>query len=191
MNVNSEESLAHFNLRTDKRTILVIGGSLGALTINESIVAGIEKFNSANLQLIWQTGKGFFEKAKTLAASFNHISAHDFIMRMDFAYSAADLIISRAGAISISELCLIGKPCILVPSPNVSEDHQTKNALTLVDKNAAVMIKDQDARNVLVDETIKLMMNEPRCSTLKSEIKKLGIADADQKIVDEIMKLLQ
>ncbi len=190
MNVSREESLAHFNLRTDKKTILAIGGSLGALTINESIVLGIEKISSSNLQLIWQTGKGFFEKAKSITEPFNNISAHDFIARMDFAYSAADMIVSRAGAISISELCLVGKPCVLVPSPNVSEDHQTKNARALVDKSAALMIKDIDARNVLVDEAIKLLNDESRCSVLSSAIRKLGIADADQKIVDEIIKLL-
>jgi len=190
MNVSREESLAHFNLKTDKKTILVIGGSLGARTVNESIEGGLKKFSDAGVQVIWQTGKGFHERAKNAASDMENICVRDFINRMDYAYSAADIILSRAGAISISELCLVAKPCILIPSPNVSEDHQTKNAMALVKNNAAQMVMDMDARAKLPDAAIALMNDEGKRKILSDEIKKLAKPDADQQIVDEIKKLL-
>jgi UDP-N-acetylglucosamine--N-acetylmuramyl-(pentapeptide) pyrophosphoryl-undecaprenol N-acetylglucosamine transferase len=149
--------------------------------------AGIEKINAENMQLIWQTGKGYFETAKQKSNS--SIKVFDFIKQMDMAYAAADVIISRAGALSVSELCIVGKPCVLVPSPNVAEDHQTKNALSLVNKNAALMIKDTEAKDKLVDAVLQLKKDETQQKNLSAAIKNLAIADADERIFEEIKKL--
>ena len=145
-----EEGLDFFKLDKNKKTILIIGGSLGAKTINEAIAEGLEKFKDENIQIIWQTGKNYFglAKEKTKNLIEHRIFAFDFISRMDLAYAVANLVISRAGASTISELCAVQLPCILVPSPNVAEDHQTKNALALSNKNAAILIKDSDAQKL-------------------------------------------
>ena len=145
----TKEAYDFFNLDPTKKTILVVGGSLGARTVNQSIIAGLEKLAKTDIQIIWQTGKFYIENAHAAAEPFacKNLIVTDFVSRMDLAYSIADLVISRAGASSISELCLLAKPVILVPSPNVAEDHQTQNALALVRKDAAVMIKDVDAKN--------------------------------------------
>lgn len=188
-----EKALTTFGLVTDKPIVLVVGGSLGALTINESIINRLEYFVHNDVQLIWQTGKWFFEKAKDAVSKLNtnNIKVYEFIYEMDQAYSLADVIISRAGAIAISELCVIGKPCILIPSPNVSEDHQTKNANTLVSKTAAIMVKDIDAREKLIEELDKLINNPSLQKQMSENILKLGIRDADKRIVEQIDNILK
>ena len=185
-----EEALNFFQLQPNRKTILVIGGSLGARTINESIAQHISSFKENNIQLIWQTGKTYFEKAKQTVTDSNEGKVFDFINRMDMAYSAADLVISRAGALSISELCVLGKATVLIPSPNVSEDHQTKNAMALVSKNAAVLVKDVEAKNNLVTTSLSVIQNEKQLSELRRNIIQLAKADADERICDEIMKLV-
>src|ERR1035437_1485874 len=151
-----EKAINFFGLDSNKRTLLVIGGSLGARTINESIMFSLELLAQNNIQLIWQTGKGYIEIAeKTFTKERGWVGA--FITKMDLAYAVADIVVSRAGAISLSELALVTKPCILVPSPNVAEDHQTKNATTLVKKDAAILVKDSEAREKLGKEIISLV----------------------------------
>ncbi len=186
--VTKQEALQYFNLAENRKTVLVIGGSLGARTINQSIDAGIEKINTENVQLIWQTGKGYFETAKQKAN--NSIKVFDFIKQMDMAYAAADVIISRAGALSVSELCIFAKPCVLVPSPNVAEDHQTKNAMALVNKNAAVLVKDIEAKEKLISTLLELIKDETQQNQLTQKIKQLAIADADERIFEEIKRLI-
>lgn len=180
-----------FGIHPEKKTVFVTGGSLGARTINESICNGLEKLKQENIQLIWQTGKWFYPKAQEAVKPYNSdgIRAYEFLNKMDFAYAASDLVISRAGALSISEICLAKKPAILVPSPNVAEDHQTKNANALVHKNAAILIKDSDARETLIDEIIKLIHNPQNQETLTENIKSLGIANSADVIANEIIKL--
>ena len=187
-----ERGLEYFGLGADKKVILVIGGSLGARTINESIVTCLETFGKNNIQLVWQTGKGFFETAKTAAAKYEDrgIKAFDFIQRMDYAYAVADLVISRAGASSVSELCLVKKPCILIPSPNVAEDHQTKNAMALVTHNAAVIIKDVDSREKLCSETLTLINDSAQCFKLSENIGRLAFKDSATVIANEILSLI-
>jgi UDP-N-acetylglucosamine--N-acetylmuramyl-(pentapeptide) pyrophosphoryl-undecaprenol N-acetylglucosamine transferase len=182
-----------FGLSLDKPIVLVVGGSLGALTINESIINNLEYFVKNDIQLIWQTGKWFFEKAKERVAQINssNIKVYDFIYEMEQAYSLANVIISRAGAIAISELCIVGKPCILVPSPNVSEDHQTKNANALVSKNAAIMVKDVESRERLIEELDRLVKDKSKQEEMSLNIKNLGIRDADKRIVEQIEKILK
>lgn len=186
------EALKHFGLTEGKKTILVIGGSLGARTINHAILAGIESLKNENLQLIWQTGKGFISEAQKACLPVEQygIKAFDFIQRMDLAYAAADIVISRAGASSVSELCITGKPSILVPSPNVAEDHQTKNAMALVKKDAAILITDADAQSKLINRAIELAKNNNEQHLLQMNISKLAMPDATNVIVKEVMKLL-
>ena len=185
-------ALEHFKLSSDKKTVLVIGGSLGARTLNESLKKDYQHLLDANLQLIWQCGKFYINDLKLVVESenTNGIYLSDFIYEMDLAYAAADVIISRAGAISVSELCLIGKPVVLVPSPNVSEDHQTKNAMALVDVNAAMLVKDVVAMNELIPTTLALVQNTKRMDELSANIKKLGIPDASDRIMAEIEKIV-
>lgn len=188
-----DEAFKFFDLDATKKTILVVGGSLGARTINESMADKIRMFEKDNVQVIWQTGKLYFEKAQNAVADSNSksIRVFDFISRMDLAYAAADIVISRAGALSISELCLVGKPSILVPSPNVAEDHQTKNAMALVNSNAALMIKDQTAVQVLVPAALKLMQDEEKKSFFSENIKKLGKPDAANSIAREVIGIMR
>ncbi|MES2591423.1 MAG: undecaprenyldiphospho-muramoylpentapeptide beta-N-acetylglucosaminyltransferase [Bacteroidota bacterium] len=187
-----DRGLETFGLSSDKKTILVIGGSLGARTINESIVKCLEAFEKNNIQLVWQTGKGFYGTAKQAVAKYEDkgIRAFDFIQKMDYAYAVADLVISRAGASSVSELCLVKKPCILIPSPNVAEDHQTKNAMALVTYNAAVLIKDTEARDKLCDETLSLIRDEEQCKKLSESISRLAFQDSANVIANEVLNLI-
>lgn len=184
--------LEFFGIDTNKKTILIIGGSLGARTINESILASIDSFAKNNIQVIWQTGKAFFEISKKATEQYasQGIKSFDFIQKMDYAYAVADIVISRAGASSISELCLVKKPCILVPSPNVAEDHQTKNAMALVNYGAAILVKDSEAKNELCDKTISLINNESECDKLSNNIAKLGMPDAAIVIANEVLRLI-
>lgn len=187
-----EEALAFFGLSRNKKTILVVGGSLGARTINQSIQNHLDLFIDGDVQLIWQTGRTYYTDAqKSLAPySSNTIWCSDFITRMDYAYAAADLVISRAGASSISELCLLKKPVILVPSPNVAEDHQTKNALALVHRDAALMIPDKDAIQQLVPVALNVVANEERLQSLSEHIGQLAQRNSAERIVDEIVRII-
>lgn len=187
-----EEALKFFNLSGENKTILVIGGSLGARTINQSIAKGLNLYEENNIQLIWQTGKSFISSAKSLIKPMNAkgISCFDFIQRMDLAYAAADVVISRAGASSVSELTIVGKPSILVPSPNVAEDHQTKNAMSLVNKEAAILVRDVDALDNLVQVSLDLISDLELQAKLKLNIEKLAIKDSAMLIADEVYKIV-
>ncbi|MGZ3899030.1 MAG: UDP-N-acetylglucosamine--N-acetylmuramyl-(pentapeptide) pyrophosphoryl-undecaprenol N-acetylglucosamine transferase, partial [Bacteroidia bacterium] len=186
-----EEGLKFFKLDPKKQTLLVIGGSLGARTINEAIAGGLLDLEKNNIQLIWQTGKTYFEKARELTKKYSdrNIFAFDFISRMDLAYAAADIVISRAGASSVSELCNIGMACILVPSPNVAEDHQTKNAMALVNKNAAILVKDSEASDSLIKTSLDLLRNKEKQGNLKTNISSMAFHNSATLITNEVLKL--
>ncbi|MBX9850558.1 MAG: undecaprenyldiphospho-muramoylpentapeptide beta-N-acetylglucosaminyltransferase [Cytophagaceae bacterium] len=188
-----DEAFKFFELDPAKKTILVIGGSLGARTINHSIADKLQMLIDNNVQLIWQTGKLYHETAKDIAAKTGNkgIKVFDFIYKMDLAYAAADVVISRAGALAISELCLVGKPAVFVPSPNVAEDHQTKNAMALVNADAAQMIKDEAAIQVLVPAALKLMKDEQKQNIFAANIKKLGKPEAAKTIANEVMSIIK
>ncbi|MDR3227066.1 MAG: undecaprenyldiphospho-muramoylpentapeptide beta-N-acetylglucosaminyltransferase [Prevotellaceae bacterium] len=188
-----DEAYEFFNLDKSKKTLLIVGGSLGARTLNNVILKEIRRINNNNIQLIWQTGKNYFTQAQHEIAysALTNTRVFDFIYRMDLAFAAADIIVSRAGAGTISELCIVAKPCILVPSPNVTEDHQTKNAMALANENAAVKINDEDAPNDLIDTVLQLFGDEKRMSELGENISKLALPDAADNIVDEILKLIE
>jgi UDP-N-acetylglucosamine--N-acetylmuramyl-(pentapeptide) pyrophosphoryl-undecaprenol N-acetylglucosamine transferase len=192
--ITKEEAYKHFRLDPAKKTILVIGGSLGSKTLNRSLLNGIDAIKKAGIQVLWQCGKLYlFEMNMDLEAKRKpeDIHLHEFIDRMDLAYKAADLVISRAGASSISELSLLGKPVILVPSPNVSEDHQTKNAMALVTKNAAILVTDDEANNVLINTALDTVGDEKKLADLSANILKLGLPNSADRIVDEAMKLIE
>jgi UDP-N-acetylglucosamine--N-acetylmuramyl-(pentapeptide) pyrophosphoryl-undecaprenol N-acetylglucosamine transferase len=191
--VNKNEAIQHFGLVNDKKTLLIIGGSLGARTINHSIKNYMNELSNSNLQIIWQTGKYFIDEANRLVKEMQSKNIHvlKFIDRMDFAYSVADLVISRAGAGTISELSMLGKPVILVPSPNVSEDHQTKNAMSLVGKEAAILVKDDQAIKDLIPLALSTINDSKELEKLSNNITKIGIANSDELIVDEIYKILE
>ena len=186
------QSLHFFDLDASKQTILVLGGSLGARTINQSVEAYLDRF-PADLQLIWQTGKNFYERAKEQVhrRKLPNVKVFEFIGRMDLAYAAADLVISRAGAGTISELSITAKPCILVPSPNVAEDHQTKNAMTLVQKNAALMVRDSEAIEKLLPEAVATVQNYEVLEPLADNIKMMAKFHADEAIAEVVMKLIE
>lgn len=188
-----EKGRSTFGLNADKKVVLVIGGSLGAKTINESIHHCLETLEKNNIQLVWQTGKGYYETAKQAVQKYEGkgIRAFDFIQKMDEAYAVADIVVSRAGASSVSELCLTKKPCILIPSPNVSEDHQTKNAMALVVKEAAVLVKDSEAREQLCDAMISLINDEDRAVKLAENIGKLAFEDSAMTIAKEVLSLIE
>ena len=180
-----------FNIDPAKKTILVVGGSLGARTINTSVSNSINLFIEHKVNLIWQTGVSFESESKEVIKSVNSkcIKSYTFIKDMDLAYAAADIIISRAGAIAISELCCVGKPIILVPSPNVSENHQYKNAQSLVNKNAALLVEDQHASRKLVDKLMELVEDKNLQEILASNIKKIAVKDAADKIAEIALSL--
>lgn len=185
------EARKSFGLDPEKRTLLVVGGSLGALTINESMLAGIKELSDNGIQVIWQTGKNFGTRGEDAAKDIEGVVVTPFITDMASAYSAADLVVSRAGAGSISELELLGKPCILVPSPNVAEDHQTKNAMALVDADAAVMVRDADARENLTGEILRIMKDSSLLERLGKNITRLALPESDEKIVDEVVRIIE
>ena len=188
-----EEAYSYFKLDPAKKTVLILGGSLGARTLNQSMIRSLDLIEGGDVQYIWQTGKFYYENAFESTKERNNLPIHltDFISRMDLAYSVADVIVSRAGAGSISEFCIVGKPVILVPSPNVSEDHQTKNAMALVNKEAAIMVKDAQAVLELIPLLQDLMEDEAKLSSLSENIKKLALPDAASRIVDEIEKIVK
>lgn len=191
-NLNSlrDEALSFFKLKKGFPVILVLGGSLGAGSINTSLSENISRIRDSDCQWLWQSGKLYYENVNALVSvSFSdNISVHDFINRMDYAYAAADVIVSRAGAGTISELCLVGKPVILIPSPNVAEDHQTRNARALSEKDAAVLLSDQKV-DTLVDEAIKLVADKNKRKILSENIMKMAKRDADIRIAEEVLKL--
>jgi UDP-N-acetylglucosamine--N-acetylmuramyl-(pentapeptide) pyrophosphoryl-undecaprenol N-acetylglucosamine transferase len=189
--MSKEEACKAMGLDPEKPIILVIGGSLGARTVNDSIAGGIERFDNAGIQVVWQTGKYYAKECERKAEGSKFVKAQAFISDMATAYRAADIVISRAGASSISELCLLGKASILVPSPNVAEDHQTKNARALSDKNAAIFVADKDARAQLVDEAIKLVSDKARITSLETEVKKLAYHNSAEVIAKEVIKLAE
>jgi UDP-N-acetylglucosamine--N-acetylmuramyl-(pentapeptide) pyrophosphoryl-undecaprenol N-acetylglucosamine transferase len=186
-----QEALKFFGLDPDKKIVLAIGGSLGARTINQSILKYLDLFVDEKIQVIWQTGKLYFETAKEATNKIPEkgIKVFEFINRMDLAYAAADVIISRAGAISVSELCIIGKPVIMVPSPNVAEDHQTKNAMALVKTNAAILIKDSECLSLLGNSVVELIKDYEKRSLLSRNILKLALPQAADSIADEVLAL--
>jgi UDP-N-acetylglucosamine--N-acetylmuramyl-(pentapeptide) pyrophosphoryl-undecaprenol N-acetylglucosamine transferase len=186
------KALDHFGFDSSRKTLLIIGGSLGAKTINESILSGIDKLIETEVQVVWQSGKAHYNICKQALSGHDdrRIRLFDFLKEMDLAYAVADVVISRSGALAVSELCIARKPCILVPSPNVAEDHQTKNAMSLADKDAAVMIRDVNAQQHLVDEALKLLFDETRCRKLSENIARLAKPNATKDIVSEIEKLL-
>lgn len=189
--IDKKEALAKFGLRADKPVVLIIGGSLGARTINQSVEATFDKVAENNVQLLWQTGKIYFDDYQHFAQKNSEVKVLQFIDDMDAAYSAADIIISRAGALSIAELQIVGKPVILVPSPNVAEDHQTHNAMALVKQNAAILIKDNEAKFNLIPAAIDLLKNEVLKSQLSTNIHKMAITNAAERIVDEILNVIE
>ena|SRR6218665_205406 len=191
--LSKEEAFAQFSeLNPDKKTILIIGGSLGARTLNESLLNGLDLLRQADVQVLWQCGKYYFEnmKLELKARNAEGIVLTDFIARMDAAYALADVVISRAGALSISELCVVGKPIVLVPSPNVSEDHQTKNAMALVNNKAAILVKDTEAPTILMKKTLDLLQNEEEKNLLSVAIKRMGKPRATEDIVDVIEQVV-
>jgi len=188
--VSREEGIKFFDLDPAKKTVLSVGGSLGARSINEALDKNLDLFEQNNLQLIWQTGKPYVEKAKHAAKSKTNVWANDFITQMEFAYAAADLVISRSGAMAIAELCVMQKAVIFVPFPFAAEDHQTVNAQNLVNKSAGIMIKDSDALSMLVPSVIELSKDENKQHELKSNIGKLAVSNADEIIAAEILKLI-
>lgn len=198
-----EEAIDYFNrefpvqFMADRRTLLIIGGSLGARTVNDSICKHLKELANSGIQVVWQTGKYYFSECQKPLQSVlgsnqeaqKRICCTDFLSQMPLAYALADLVVSRAGASSISELCLLGKPSILVPSPNVAEDHQTHNAMALVRREAAVMVRDADAQQQLVEKAIELIHNDKQLALLHTNILKMALPDSARIIAQEAMKL--
>lgn len=187
------KALAHFGFSADKKTLLIIGGSLGARTLNEALVNGLPKLIERGVQVIWQTGRFYYEEMKecTQAMDLSQVRMVEFLKEMDLAYAASNVVISRAGALSVSEIAIVQKPCILVPSPNVAEDHQTKNARALVSKEAALLVKDVEAKEVLVDGALMLLDNEEKQALLRENIAPLGKPQAAETIANEVLSLIK
>ncbi|MGC6432279.1 MAG: undecaprenyldiphospho-muramoylpentapeptide beta-N-acetylglucosaminyltransferase [Jejuia sp.] len=183
------EAKNHFNLKHGKYTLLVLGGSLGARRINELIEQELDFFDTLNVEIIWQCGKLYYQQYK-LYGNSKDIQVYQFLNEMDLAYAAADIIISRAGASSVSELCIVGKPVIFIPSPNVAEDHQTKNALSIVNQEAALMIKEEDLDADFENKFSQLIASQEKQKQLGANIKKLALVNATKDIVDEVDLLL-
>jgi UDP-N-acetylglucosamine--N-acetylmuramyl-(pentapeptide) pyrophosphoryl-undecaprenol N-acetylglucosamine transferase len=189
--ISRAAGIEFFGLDPAKRTVFVTGGSLGAKGINEAIDAGIDELTKNNVQLIWQTGKPYAAKASARAAENRNIWANSFITQMEYAYAAADMVISRAGAMSVAELCVARKPVVFVPFPFAAEDHQTANAQNLVNKNAGLMIKDSEAKEKLVPTVIALAKDEQQQHLLRENIGKLAITNADEVVAKEILRIIQ
>ncbi len=187
------DGLKHFGLKDDKPVLLVLGGSLGARTLNETMVAGLSELNESGIQVIWQCGKFYHDemKQRTEGKLGDNIRLMEFIKEMDLAYAAADVVVSRAGALSVSELCLVGKPVIFVPSPNVAEDHQTKNAMALVEKDAALLVKDADSVEKLIPASLGLLKDKEKQTELSQNILKLARPNAAEDIANEIIELIK
>jgi UDP-N-acetylglucosamine--N-acetylmuramyl-(pentapeptide) pyrophosphoryl-undecaprenol N-acetylglucosamine transferase len=191
--INRTEAFKFFDLDETKFTVLVIGGSLGARSINEAMANSVKRLTENGIQVIWQTGKGNAENAQhaALEAGVENVKVHEFIQRMDLAYACADLVVSRAGAIAVSELCLVKKPSILIPFPFAAEDHQTSNAKALSEKGAAMLIRDDQARDKLGLEILNLYSDEQKRNEMKAQIAAFARPAAAELIVDEIFKLIK
>jgi UDP-N-acetylglucosamine--N-acetylmuramyl-(pentapeptide) pyrophosphoryl-undecaprenol N-acetylglucosamine transferase len=191
--VSKTEAFEYFKLNAEKPVVLIVGGSLGARTLNESVMANLELIRESEVQIIWQTGSYYYkEMLERLGTNCpKNLQPMEFVSQMDLAYAVADVVISRAGAGTISELCLLGKPSVLVPSPNVAEDHQTKNAMSLVENQAALLIKDADSKRELLIETFKLLADKNRLISLSENIKKLSRPNAAKDIVDVILEVVK
>ena len=189
--ISREEAIKSFGLNPEKKTILLVGGSLGARTINESVLQHLDIVKSSDTQFVWQTGKYYSAEIseRLKGESIPNLKVTDFITDMGAAYKAADLVISRAGASSISEFCLIGKPVILVPSPNVAEDHQTKNALALANRDAAIYVKDAEAPATLLELAVKTVTDEKKLQSLSENVLKLALPNSADIIAKEVIKL--
>ena len=183
------EAIKHFNLIEGKQTLLVLGGSLGAKAINELMVNELDFLQTLNIQVIWQCGKLYYQTYK-LYGNTKHVQVHQFINKMDYAYAAADFIISRAGASSVSELCIVGKPVVFVPSPYVAEDHQTKNANAIIKENAAILIAQEDLKVDFKNKFGQLVASKEKQEELSQNIKKLALINATKDIADQVEKLL-
>lgn len=188
--VNRTEAAAFFGLKSDKITVLVVGGSLGARSINEAIAAKIDAFGQNGLQLIWQTGKTTAAEYNRIGAGRNNVWVGDFITEMQMGYAMADIVISRAGAMAVTELCIVGKPVIFVPYPLAAEDHQTSNAMNLVTKDAALIVKDSEVKEKLVNTVVALAKDPARQAALHHKIHALAIKDADETIAKEILRTI-
>jgi len=189
--INKTEGYKHFNLDENKKTILILGGSGGAKSINDAVIDKLELIKNSNIQFIWQTGKYYYNISIEASKNKNieNLKVYAFINKMELAYAVADVVISRAGAGTISELCLVSKASILVPSPNVAEDHQTKNAIALLNNNAALLVKDKEAVEMLIPKAIELIKNKELVKNLSVNITKMAIKDSDLLIAKEIFKL--
>lgn len=190
-NVSRSEAMSYFGLDENKKTVLVVGGSLGARSVNEAIDKGLDELLQAGLQLVWQTGKLYGVKAKQRVSGKTGVWVNEFISDMQYAYAAADIVVARAGAMTVAELCVVKKPVLFVPYPFAAEDHQTVNAIQLVNKNAAMMVKDNETMQKLVFMTIELSMDKDKQEEMKENISRLAISDADMKIAREIVKSLK
>lgn len=186
-----DRAIEFFQLDSSKKTLLVVGGSLGAWSINEGIENGLKDFSNAGIQVLWQTGKLFHQRALKSAEDYQDIKVNDFIQRMDLAYAAADMVVSRAGAIAVSELCLVKKPSILVPLPSAAEDHQTMNAMALVNRNAALLCKDMEVREKIAEQALQLIRDEEKLQNLSENMEPLGYHDAADIIAQEVLNLLK
>ena len=188
--VSRSEGIQFFSLDESRKTLLVIGGSLGARSVNEAIDRGVDAILKEGLQLIWQTGKPYADKAKERTAGIKQVWANEFITKMEYAYAAADLVVARAGAMTVAELCVVKKPVLFVPYPFAAEDHQTVNAMRLVNKNAALMVKDSEAKEKLVFMALELAKDDGKREELSINIAAMAITDADEKIAGEIWKAI-
>ncbi|TLX77445.1 undecaprenyldiphospho-muramoylpentapeptide beta-N-acetylglucosaminyltransferase [Labilibacter sediminis] len=186
-----EEAAGYFNLDPNKKVVFVTGGSLGARTINEGILSGYEKLLKEDIQVIWQTGKFYFEQINDKIKDQENIKVMAFVDKMEAAFALADVVVSRAGASSISEMAILNKAAIFIPSPNVSEDHQTKNAMALVRKEAAIMVADKDVNDQLIDKVIELLGDEEKIKSLQKNVNQFAMPDAAVHIVDELLKLVK
>lgn len=191
--VNKREAYDFFKVNPEKKAILLTGGSLGARTLNESVINSLEFISNSGVEFIWQTGSYYYSSIVEKLKTYNCPNLHvfEFISRMDLAYSISDIVISRAGAGTISELCLVKKATILVPSPNVAEDHQTKNALSLVEKNAAILVSDIEAKDKLIPTAFDLLKDDVKLNDLRNNISKLAKPDAASEIADIVLKLVK
>lgn len=188
--VSRAEGKAKFNLDENKRTVFVVGGSLGAKAVNEAIDEGLEEILGEGVQLLWQTGKPYYDTAINRSAGYrDNVKVFDFIKEMEYAYAAADVVISRAGALAISELCIAAKPVIFVPYPFAAEDHQTSNAMALVEHNAALIVKNNDAKAELVKKLKMLLHDEAMQEVMSNSLKSLAIYDADERIANKVIEI--
>jgi UDP-N-acetylglucosamine--N-acetylmuramyl-(pentapeptide) pyrophosphoryl-undecaprenol N-acetylglucosamine transferase len=188
--VDKKEGYTHFNLDEDKKTLVILGGSLGAQTINESVSTFIKEASGKNIQVVWQTGEYYYRNILEQYGDMQGIKIVSFVERMDYLYSIGDVVVSRAGALALSELCVVAKPCILIPSPNVAEDHQTKNATVLSNAGAAILIPDNKACEQLRNAVFELIEDETKCMDMKTNLKKMAQPEAAKQIAEEIIKLM-